>query len=296
MPNTISMPHTVKSTALTEGTFILVRGNIEFSRLLTPLSGDALKADQERRRRLGQTPIDKPYTSVTVTNARIVPLVPGTKSTEETYVEERFYKYANDPADAPWHYQVLNKGSLPNTFYRAAPGKTTEGDQIYPEHELASGLDVILLLRVFQAKGFTQRGIGLNAVILQEDIRYYRGNNEEALRAAGIILNQRPNPNSNPAQEASATTQTAAAPATPAASAAPAPGAPVTPFATEAPAQPEGAWTCANCGTVVAAGAQYCSNCGQPKPTASNGAIPGNPYGGQAQGGIRYGGDNGRNY
>lgn len=292
MPNTVSNNRTVSESQLTVNTYVLVRGNIEFARLLNKIEGEELVKDQRRKMQMGMSPIDKPYTTVTLTNARIVPIKPGFKSPEETFVEERFYKRQGDPADAPFHYTINNKSPYPNLFYQAEPGKNTEGTQIYPEAELANGLDVILILRIFQATNFARKSVTLHSIMLQEPVRYYVGNNTKALEAAGIILH-----NTDKPAGAAETPAPAPAVSTPAAGNAfatqPVQAAP----AVETMPEPEGPWTCPKCGSVVAAGQMFCGTCG----TQKNAPV-GNPYAAQAApsnptGGIRYdANDANRNY
>ena len=281
MPNN---NRTVSESQLTVNTYVLVRGNIEFARLLNKIDGDELIKDQHRKMQMGMSPIDKPYTTVTLTNARIVPIKPGFKSPEETFVEERFYKRQGDPADAPFHYTINNKSPFPNLFYQAEPGKNTEGTQIHPEAELANGLDVILILRIFQATKIARKSVTLHAILLQEPVRYYIGNNTKALEEAGIILHstqkpsnvEPPKPAANPAVSTFATQPTQIMQ-------------PTQPTQMMQPTmpEPEGPWTCPKCGSVVAAGQIFCGTCG----TQKNAPV-GNPYAAQVQnthsGGIRY--------
>ena len=289
MPNNNGM-RTIRNNQLTPDTLVMVRGNIEFSRLIRPISGEELEKDKRRRAQMGSIPIDKPYTTVTLTNARIVPLKPGQKSVEETYVEERFYRKASDPADAPLHYAITNKSPYPNQFYQNDPGETTKGQQIYPERELANGLDVILILRVFASSSFAQKGIGLHSIVLQEPLRYYMNDSSRALEAAGIMLRRQPNPNGD-------VPDVAAAPVEPVAAPAPVAQPEVNTFATTpvaAPvvppvATPDGTWLCPQCGTPVPANQNFCGVCG-----AQKSAIAPNPYQ-NPQGGIRVDTDH-RNY
>ena len=298
MPNTISNNRTVSESQLTVNTYVLVRGNIEFARLLNKIEGDELVKDQRRKMQMGMSPIDKPYTTVTLTNARIVPIKPGFKSPEETFVEERFYKRAGDPADAPFHYTINNKSPYPNLFYQAEPGKNTEGTQIYPEAELANGLDVILILRIFQATNFARKSVTLHSIMLQEPVRYYVGNNTKALEAAGIILHNTSRPTTGTAAPAPAPAAPMSAPeVSNPFSTQPVNAAPAAPAAVEPMPEPEGPWTCPKCGSVVAAGQMFCGTCG----TQKNAPV-GNPYASQATpntqaGGIRYdANDTNRNY
>lgn len=278
--------HTVNESQLEVNKFILVRGNIEYSRLVHKIEGEELEKDKKRKLQAGMIPVEKPYTTVQLTNARIIPMSPtGQKSLEETFVEERFYKRKNDPAGAPMHYSIVNKSEYDNLFYQAVDGKTTEGDQIYPTHELANGLDVLLILRVFQSKSnFGRKSIALHSIIIEEPVRYYVGANTAALQEAGIILRDTPKPE---------TEKATAAPAAPAAPvSAPAPG---QAFAT-APAvkEPEGPWTCPTCGELVPAGQVFCGKCGSRKPEASANNNPFVAQAQQAQNGIRFNPDDTR--
>lgn len=326
MSNTVSKQKTISDSQLTVGALVLVRGNTEYSRLLRKIEGEELEKDKMRKAQAGMIPVEKPYTTVQLTNARVIPLNPAAGFTpEEIFVSERFYRRQTDPVDAPWHFTVNNKSPFPNQFYMARQGKTTEGDLIVPENELANGLDVILVLRIFQSGSFSRKGVGLHSIILQEPIRYYAGDNTRALAEAGIILHGSPSYTPAPqaaqaapaAQSGFAPVQGQAAPATQVA-----PAAPANAFATSqqnapapaaAPAQapipaPTAPWTCPGCGTLVGADSKFCNNCGTAKPAEQAAPAPagGNPYAAAAQnivnqapqaGGIRYdAGDNGRNY
>ena len=292
MPNTMPVQRTVQNRDLTPNTKIQVRGNIEFSRLTTKIEGEALEEANKRRVALGMQPISKPYTSITLTNARIVPMKAGVMSPEEKYVEERFYQRMGDPAGAPFHYSFENKSPYDNTFYRegtTADGKTA-WNQFKPEGELANGLDVTLYLQVFQSKGFAQKGIALRGVVLHEDPRYYQPTTDPDLAAAGIIVNRDPSLRTNNAAQTPATPAHAAVDPAPAQTANPYAAPQATPAAPPVQAEPDGPWTCPNCGSANPAGQMFCGSCGTKKSAPQ--PVAGNPY---AQGGIRYDG-NGRGY
>lgn len=288
---TIGKNRTIQQNQLVPGTFVSIRGRTEYSRLLTPIDGEELAKDKIRKQQSGMQPIDKPYTTIQITDARVLPRDPsGVMSNEELYVDQRMYQRIADGPNGPWRFTCTNRNtSIPNQFFMARPGSPMEADQIIPEHELANGLDVILVLRIFESSTFGRKGLGLHAIILQEPIRYYSGNNDKALAEAGIILH------TNPAmQQAQAQSQ---APASSAAAAQPAPQvsapAPGTGYSSDtaqrawpqqqaAPQQPaqqaqptKQEWICSTCGNHVPMGMAFCGSCGTHRPD--------NPYAGQAQ-------------
>lgn len=288
---TTSRPKTVMDKDLKENTFVLVQGHIEYCRLLRPIQGEELEKDKRRKLQSGITPIEKPYTTITVKDARIVPLHKGMKSPEEAYVEERFWWYTNEGNNPTYHYSINNKSPYPNQFYQSVNNNPLEGNQFQPEAELANGLDVILILRIFQPSNFKHKGIGLHGVILQEPMRYYVGANTAALNNAGIILHNMPDaqPETKPEQNM----ETDVAPAAEAApmfstSPAPAPAA----ASQQNFGTPEGPWTCPNCGNIVPAGQAFCGSCGTKRADTAT-VSAGNPYANPvqdtaSQSGIRF--------
>lgn len=193
---TTSKPRTIQQNQLVPGTFVAIRGQTEYSRLLTPIDGEELEKDKARRAQNGQQPITRPYTTIQIVNARVLPRDPsGVMTNEEMYVDQRMYTRNSDGPNAPWRFTCNNKSTAqPNRFYMARPNSPKDADPFIPEHELATGLDVILVLRIFESTTFQRKGIGLHAIILQEPVRYYQGNNDKALAAAGITLHDAPVP------------------------------------------------------------------------------------------------------
>lgn len=251
-PKSKSRPKTIPDSQLEANKIILVRGNVEYCRLVTPIDGEELKRDIRRRNSLQLTPIEKPYTSIQISNARIWPTTPdGSKSIEDQYVEERFYHRAEEADTDPWHYSLTNKSPFPNQFFMAREGTPLDCDQIFPEKELAVGLDVILMLRIYDTN-FQRKGIGLRGVILQEPIRYFSANNK-ALEAAGIIIHSAEPPAtdsipSNTATQVSAPPQNSV-------------------YATNAQQTPpaqnaKNTWTCPQCGNEVDGALNFCGVCG----------------------------------
>lgn len=287
MPN---LGSNIKESQLTPNSIVFVRGNITFARLTSHIEGDELKKDQKRRESRGQIPIDKPYTTVTVTNAKIQQMQQGVKTNEEQFVEGKFY-YKNDNPSV-YNYTVNSKSPFLPYVSQAVDGDISNVNEIAPEGELDNGLDVILVLRIFQTKGFNGRkGVSLDGVICVDPIRYYGTDSaKNRLAECGITFNALPADQKPAVQTPAPATQTEApAPAQAAAPAptvsAPAPNenqfaananpmpAPAAPAAPAEPATASTGWTCPSCGFENAADMNFCGQCGTHKPESSKPGI-----------------------
>ena len=151
--------------------FVTVRGNIVDSRLVTPIDGDELERDMTRRLYSGLPPLDRPYTTVQITNARVLPRDPGGAWTaEEACVSRRMLTHPREGPNGPPHLLCINRDAFPPIrFFMDRPYAPAGPDPIVPEHELANGLDVILLLRVSLSP---EEDVRVDSVILMEPIRY----------------------------------------------------------------------------------------------------------------------------
>lgn len=181
--------YTVRAEQLTEGSQILVSGKLSFSRLARAIDGDALVEHIARARARGQKhPTTKPHTTVTITDAQVLPAVAGQHTLEEQFVFEHFYTVGQGENAGKTAYGIDNLGTkLPNYFAKQADGTYT---QVKLERDLAVGLDVLLVLNVFKSANFDNRGIGIAEIYIQEPIRYYGGGSidRNALAARGIVV------------------------------------------------------------------------------------------------------------
>lgn len=316
----------IMANQLTPNTYIYVRGNIEFSRLTRFLTPDEIKREEQRRAQYTNFPPlpDKPFTTVTVTNARIQQMNPGAPLTlEEQYIEQKFYQTKNDNAQ---HYQLENKSNNFPNFYQV---KINPDGSIDPKHvvempakaELDKGLDVLLVLRVWKSQRFANCGIGLESVIVQEPIRYYQGGGALShLAQMGITVDAQLSEDERQAARTTAQATNTAMPAPEAdhnitpmptpvqapvgnqysaqAQAAPTP-APNYMNAPEAdpamaPQNTNTTWKCGGCGTENTG--KFCNNCGTKKPEQNANPYVSNDVVGQATG-IRFDpNDMSRNY
>lgn len=179
---------TIRNNQLTPDKTYLVRGKMEFCRI-TRHTTDKEREDLNKRR---LHPIDKNYTSVTIYDAQVLAKDPSNPTIEERYAAESLYDTANQTHPTK-HFSAMNKSrNLPNVGLIDA---NTPGlyNPIVPEGEIAQGVDVTLVMRVFKGQG-GNNGVSLDTVLVNEPIRYYGGNNgvEKALADFGITFHAAP--------------------------------------------------------------------------------------------------------
>ena len=289
----------IKPSMLKENETVFVRGNVTFSRITRHIAGDELIRDQKRRERLNLSPITKPFITITVTNARVIPRTPGQLTLEEQYIQNRFY---HKPADNSENYSIQSKSPYLPWISQADPDNPKKITQIKPVGEPANGLDVTLVLRSFsagQGPYANNKGWNLDGVIANEPIRYYSGTDTASrMAAAGLTFIPLPAGSvpvtdleapAEPIENAPVAPMETAEPVTPVA---PPVGNPYASSAQQSgfggmtppvtPAQDNGTWTCPTCGTAGNTG-KFCQNCAAPKPVNV-----GNPYGNTNAGGIMY--------
>jgi hypothetical protein len=178
--------YSVSASELTEGELVLVRGKLGFSRLTRLIEGAALEASDARKVQNGMNAVKMPHTTATLTQAEVICKDSGNPTVEERYVAERRYASAKRPETGA-NYSIDSKGK--NLPVIAVPGDDGKVVQDISGRELTQGLDVTLVLRVYKAKGYSNRGLSLDQVIVNEPVRYYAGNTSTAeLAARGIVF------------------------------------------------------------------------------------------------------------
>lgn len=160
----------ITNKSIVPGELVVVKGKLSFSRLAKQIAGDDLIKDNQRRVQRGMSPIDRPYTSVTIDQAVIIPKTNGQLTATEIYLQNRFYTSKSRNAQGGMSYTAMNKSSyLPHIGLFNA--QTEVIDEIALERDLASGLDVVLVMRGFAGKQ-GNNGVSLDWVIIPE-LRYY---------------------------------------------------------------------------------------------------------------------------
>ena len=182
----------VSASQLRENQQILVKGVLSFSRLSKLIEGKELtdRVAAEKARGI-KFPTDKPHTTITIVDAEVLPADPQAATPEEIYVHERIFTYNKGENAGKQALTVDNKSTyLPNIL---APSKTEAGayEQVKLERDLASGIPVTLVINTYGSASFANKGIGLQQVVLHEEVRYYASGATaaiSALAARGIVV------------------------------------------------------------------------------------------------------------
>lgn len=183
---------TISAAQLAEGTVIMVRGKITFSRLTKLVEGVDLQRSIENARKRGSLyPTQVPHTLVNITDAHILP-AGAQLSPEEQYLQEKqFYTAKSGDNAGKVGFGAENKTRRLPQVFELDPENPGSHRQLVLPSDLATGLDVILSLRVFKSGDNANRGIGLEQVILMEPVRYFQGAGAattSALAARGITI------------------------------------------------------------------------------------------------------------
>lgn len=188
--NSITMAnYSISANQLKEGTNVLVRGKLAFARLTRLIEGQELAASDQRKVQNGMSPVGKPHTTATITEAEVQFTDPANPTVEEQFVSERRYDSKKNP-DSGKNYSIDSKGNNLPVILIPSDAGTGSYVQDTSRQELAQGLDVTLVLRVYKPKSFNNRGLALEQVIVHETPRYYNGGgvDNQKLAAHGIIV------------------------------------------------------------------------------------------------------------
>lgn len=177
---------TISTQSLTPGELFCVRGKLTYGRLAKQVDGEELEKDKQRRAARGMRPIERPYTSATITDAYVPVKDKNNPTLEERYAQESLYtSHAN--GSHGFNFSAVNRGNRLPWIGVRDPQDPMKIEQLMLPNELASGLDVTLVMRVFQGK--PNKGVTLDGVIINEAPRYYASADPSAsLSALGITF------------------------------------------------------------------------------------------------------------
>lgn len=181
------MAHTTPAERLMEGTVIKVSGLLSFSRLTSVYEGEELtRRISDERLRGSRYPVDVPHTTAALIDPVVEPAGP-TMNAEEVFVEESIFSLARGDNAGHKSFRADNRGrTLPTIMELQDDGSYV---QVQPSGELARGLKVTLVLKVYKPKNYEKRGIGIEAVLVNEKVRVFgRGSVADTLASLGVTV------------------------------------------------------------------------------------------------------------
>lgn len=194
------MARTVLAEELNVGDVIYVSGTVDFSHITRKYEPGTEEFEQAFMRRKMISPKarkpQKGYTSITILKPSIKTENPEAFKYEgdnlvadidkmtplEAYMYESMFK-SNRHGD--WRLTNENKGNLPQVG--EINKQTKEVTLVTPKGELAKGLKVTLVFNVFKTS--EGKGVGLQAVLANEPLRYFSTNDTlSSLRNLGFAI------------------------------------------------------------------------------------------------------------
>lgn len=186
---------TIKSNRLTPNATYLVRGKVGYSKIKSQTTDAERERDNKNRAQRGVHPVDKNYTTITIYDAQVLCKNPQVPTIEEQYAAESLYFSSNQTKYPGNNFSAMNKTKYLPVIGVKAPTAENPNNyaEIVPEGELAVGLDVTLVMRVYKGQG-SNNGVSLDRVLVNEPIKYYGGNSEvdKTLSAFGITFQAMP--------------------------------------------------------------------------------------------------------
>jgi len=159
----------INVNTIPDNTTIQLSGVVDFSQIAKRIEGAELDIENARRSKYGIRPESKPHTRMTISHAQVEFADANSPTLGEQFILEKFYYSPKYPAKNAM-YSALNKGhSIPEVYAR----DTNDSTKLVPfklENELAHGMRVTLIVRVFATK--LNKGLSLDTVILDEPVRY----------------------------------------------------------------------------------------------------------------------------
>lgn len=161
------MANPINTNKLKPGSTVMIRGRLQFSRLTSQFEGKEL----EERNKKAKYPSKRPYTVATICDARVLAEDPENPNIFEQWAQYELYESQADGATGYSFSRTNKSDNLPWIGEETSPGVV---NQVYPEGELAKGLDVTLVLSAFKTQ--MNNGVGLDGVIVHEPIRLFSNN------------------------------------------------------------------------------------------------------------------------
>ena len=190
-------PRQISASQIRPGATIILRGQIEYARVRSLLGPADIEKLNRARTKSEPLDVNKPITRLALHHAEVVPQAPdGQMTPEEYYVWERMFETPDKP-ELGRRWSIDNKGTVLPVLLKAVDGTAHQitDDEIpasptslptEPERDQL----ITVVLNVYDTKR-VNKGIGIQAIIFNEEPRWYTGSssvNNTALAALGITL------------------------------------------------------------------------------------------------------------
>lgn len=164
------MAYTVKAQQLTVGEEAVVKGTLGFSRWLTQLldGEDLQKSIAAERQRGSQYPNMNVRCEAELLNPEVI-LKEAQPNDTEKYVHERIFS----KKDGTSCFRLERNKTLPKFGVRQADGTIKEFDPA--GKHFGEGNVITAYYKVYQPKSFANKGVGLQAIVFENEPIYYQG-------------------------------------------------------------------------------------------------------------------------
>lgn len=160
---------------------VVIEGQINWSQLVDPYEGEALK----KRKEFDQFAPEKPYREISIKNPKII------KNQNEPlakyFLNDRFFSMKN--GETGFNHRSTSPFKPPFYLKKVQDGKQVL-ERIKIENELATDQNITVVFKTFDtSRQDNPIGISLHSVILEEDFSYKEDSVEKDLNELGYVLN-----------------------------------------------------------------------------------------------------------
>lgn len=173
----------INTNQLEPNSYFMIRGKVSFSRITRFMTKAEFDAQNQRKIQSGRPTDNRPYAHLSLVNCQVVCSDVNNKSINEEFAEQKLFTTPTKP-ETGWNYtakqagtfETMPDGSIVTTGYLPTVwvlDPTHHFQHIQPQGELANGMDVTVVMRVYKAA--PNNGIALDRILCNEPIRYYAG-------------------------------------------------------------------------------------------------------------------------
>lgn len=195
--------YSVNTNMLTTDETVMIDGKVSFSRISRKMNAKEIEAENARRRANGNkmSPLDpnKPYSYIELYDVTVRTQNPNAPRLIETYISEHCFVTPNSKTHPNSNcFMAKNSGNgVPTLCILQPDGVNTIQHYLTEGEELAAGLQVSILCKVFDSKNSPNKGLALETVIITDPrglVLYEKAATAEALAGYGYTYTETPKP------------------------------------------------------------------------------------------------------